>query len=203
MQLNDAIACASLLASSYPCTGSVGGMSRETELVVIGGRSGVGKSTVGYELSTLLEEQHVGHCFIDGDNLDHLVPKPVGDPLGTALTERNLRALWMNYFELGCDRLIYVNTLSLLEIPMLVRAMGTDPRVTAVLLRSSDATAGERLSRRELATRMEAAVLRSTVKAARLDEQAPDWVHRVDTDALSASEVARCVLRLTAWAEAD
>lgn len=177
-------------------------MATSCELLVIGGRSGVGKSTAAEEISALLEEQSVSHCLIDGDNLDWAHPKPSDDPHGTALTERNLHSMWQNYASVGYTRLIYVNTMSVAEVPMLVRAMGGTPRVTAVLLRSTDAAARSRLEQRELPSRVEAALLRSQLKAKWLDDDAPSSVHRVDTDDATAAEVARRVLALTGWTSA-
>lgn len=89
--------------------------------------------------------------------------------------------------------------MSVAEVPMLVRAMGGSPRVTAVLLRSSDAEAKSRLAQRELPARVEAAFMRSQMKAKWLDDDAPSWVHRVDTDETTAQEVAQIVLALTGW----
>lgn len=39
------------------------------------------------------------------------------DPHRTAITERNLAAIWANYAALGETRLIYTNTVSVLEEP--------------------------------------------------------------------------------------
>jgi hypothetical protein len=61
------------------------------------------------------------------------------------LAERNLSAMWRNYTSIGHSRLIYTNTASVKFIDELVSAMGDDPRVTAVLLTATDATARERL----------------------------------------------------------
>lgn len=62
------------------------------EALLIGGRAGVGKTTVGWEVS-------------------------------------------------GYRRLIYTNTVSVLEADLIARAMGGAPRITSVLLTAGDATA--------------------------------------------------------------
>ncbi len=52
----------------------------EREALLIAGRSGVGKSTVGQEVSALSRDAGVAHCLIEGDVLDHVHPAPPGDP---------------------------------------------------------------------------------------------------------------------------
>jgi adenylylsulfate kinase-like enzyme len=55
----------------------------------IGGRAGVGKSSVGYELHAQLSAARVQHCLIEGDNLDQAWPTPHEH----GLAEQNLAAL--------------------------------------------------------------------------------------------------------------
>jgi N-acetyltransferase len=47
-----------------------------TELLLLGGRSGVGKSTVAGELHHLLAQADVKHALIEGDSLDLAYPAP-------------------------------------------------------------------------------------------------------------------------------
>src|SRR6187200_1614280 len=42
--------------------------------------SGVGKTTVAYEVSAMLAARDVAHALIDTDNLDHIHPPPADDP---------------------------------------------------------------------------------------------------------------------------
>jgi hypothetical protein len=95
-----------------------------TELLLIGGRSGVGKSAVGNELHHLLVEREVMHRFIEGDNLDLAYPPP----WEYGLAEANLSVMWRNYQALGHHRLIYANTFSVLCSDQLVAAIdGASP----------------------------------------------------------------------------
>src|SRR4051794_28780248 len=80
-----------------------------SQLLLVGGRSGSGKTTVAYAVSARLQELGVAHCHVEGDNLDAAYPKAPDDPRGTRLTEANLTALWRNYRLIGHHRLIYVN----------------------------------------------------------------------------------------------
>jgi predicted kinase len=168
-------------------------------LLLIGGRSGVGKSSVGWEASAQLQAAGVAHCFIEGDFLDQAYPAPAGDPNRTELTRSNLTALWRNYAELGYRRLIYTNTVSVLERELVADAMGGDVSVTAVLLTAGDAVANQRLSGRETGSRYEDHVARGEAAAKHLEAAAPAWVVRLATDGRSVVEVARDVVGLTGW----
>ncbi len=53
------------------------------ELLLLGGRAGVGKTSVAAEVSLLLREAGVTHCHIEGDVLDAAYPKPQEDPDGS------------------------------------------------------------------------------------------------------------------------
>ena len=167
----------------------------QSHLILIGGRSGVGKTTVASVLHTLLIELDVKHAYIEGDLLDLAHPAPWKEQLA----ERNLALMWANYRELGFRRLIYTNTVSILEVSALTAAMGDSPSVTSVLLRASDETAAERLSQREFGTSLELHLNRSATAATRLDIEAPDTVHRIPTDGRTPSTIAQQILDLSGW----
>jgi hypothetical protein len=169
----------------------------QTEALLVGGRAGVGKSSVGYEIHEQLSAVGIRHCLIEGDNLDMAYP----EPWEHHLAERNLAAMWANYRALGYRRMIYTNTASVLEkvIGELTAAMGDDPEVTGVLLACSDATARQRLARREIGSALDSHVERSAQMARRLDRHAPAWVHRVATDERTVADIAAEIIALTAW----
>lgn len=169
------------------------------EALLIGGRSGVGKTTVGWEISAQLQGLRVAHCLIEGDNLDQAFPAPADDPARTRMTEANLAAIWRNYAALGYRRLIYTNTVSVLEPDLIARAMGGTPRITAVLLTADDTTARQRLSIREIGSQLDAHVSRSTAMAQHLEATAPPWVARVPTDGRSVTDIARDAIAATNW----
>lgn len=174
-----------------------------TEVLLIGGRSGAGKSSVGWEVSVLLRAAAVAHAVIEGDFMGQVHPAPPGDPDRLGITERNLAAIWSNYAALGYRRLVYTNTASVLpgSVAMVTRAMGPAVRAVPVLLTASDATAGARLADRERGSELAASLARSTEMARMLDEQAPDAL-RVATDGRSVAEVAAAVVAATGWCAA-
>ncbi|MFB7740361.1 AAA family ATPase [Streptomyces sp. NPDC056112] len=171
------------------------------EVLLIGGRAGVGKTTVGWEVSALLRAAAVSHAVIDGDFMGRVHPAPEGDPHRSEITESNLTAVWANFARRGCRRLIYTNTLSVLPeaTGMFERAMGTGVRIVRVLLTASDATARERLVRRELGSELEQELEGSARKARLLDQRAPAETVRVLTDGRAVVDIAREVVTATNW----
>jgi 2-phosphoglycerate kinase len=49
-------------------------MNMRSEVLFVGGRSGVGKSSVAFELHAQLAALKVKHCVIEGDSLDLAFP---------------------------------------------------------------------------------------------------------------------------------
>jgi hypothetical protein len=160
-------------------------------LLLIGGRSGVGKSTIASALHELLSERDVKHAVVEGDALDLAHPAPWEH----RLAERNLSAIWSNYRSLGYRRLVYTNTVSVLEATSLADAMGDRPRVTSVLLRASDEATAQRLAVREHGASLELHLERGARMAPLLDTQAPVHVRRVLSAGAprSSAEPSSCV----------
>jgi hypothetical protein len=170
-----------------------------SEVLFVGGRSGVGKSSVGHEVHAQLTAADVRHAFIEGDMMDLAHPPPWED----RMAERNLAAMWANYRADGYRRLVYTGTVTVRFTVELAAAMGDEPRVHAVLLTASDATAHARLARRELGGGYELHVARSDIAARSLEASVPQWVHRVATDGRMVAAIAAEVVALTGWLALD
>lgn len=172
------------------------------EALLIGGRAGVGKTTVGWEVSVLLRAAEVPHAVIDGDFMGYVHPAPEGDPRRSGITESNLTAVWANFARLGHRRLIYTNTRSVLPEAggMFQRAMGAQVRMVRVLLTATDATARERLVRREIGSELERELEASARKARLLDQRVHAETVRVVTDGRTVVDIAREVVAATGWA---
>jgi hypothetical protein len=108
--------------------------------------------------------------------------------------------MWGDYRALGYRRLIYTNTVSVRFAGELTAAMGDDPDVTAVLLTADDATARQRLARREIGSGLEARIARRDAAARDLERLSPPWVHRVPTDDRPVTDIAARIIGLTGWA---
>ena len=170
-------------------------MLEQSEVLFIGGRAGVGKSSVAAELHEHLYAARVKHAVIEGDNLDLAYPPPWEH----GLAEKNLSAMWQNYRALGYRKLIYTNTVSVLYTEVLTAAMGDDPLVKAVLLQASDDFAASRLEGRESATTLELHLTRIRARAAELEEKTPLWIWRINTDSKDVPTVASEILERLRW----
>ncbi|MGI5200379.1 AAA family ATPase [Spirillospora sp. CA-108201] len=171
------------------------------EVLLIGGRAGAGKTTVGWEVSALLRAASVSHAIIDGDFMGQVHPAPQGDPDRSKITESNLAAVWANFARSGYRRLVYTNTLSVLPetTGMFQRALGVEARIVRVLLTASDSTICERLARRELGSELEQELAGSARKARWLDQRVPAETVRVVTDHRAVVDIAREVVAATGW----
>lgn len=174
------------------------------EVLLIGGRAGAGKTTVGWEVSALLRAAAVPHAIIEGDFMGQVHPAPEGDPHRSEITESNLTAVWANFARRGYRRLIYTNTVSVLPeaTGMFERAMGAEVGIVRVLLTASDGTARERLTGRELGSELEHELAGSLRKARLLEQRAPSGTVRVVTGGRPVADIAREVVAATGWAGA-
>ncbi|RDI50004.1 hypothetical protein [Nocardia mexicana] len=172
-------------------------MNEPSEVLLIGGRSGVGKSSIGFELHAQLSDLGVRHCLIEGDLLDLAYPAPWEHELA----EQNLAAMWSNYRALGYRRMIYTNTASVLPAvaDKLTAAMGDAPTAIGILLTCTDESARHRLSQREIGTALDRHLHRSTCMAEKLNREAPPWVHRIPTDHRPIPDIATQILTHTGW----
>lgn len=168
-----------------------------SEVLFIGGRAGVGKSTTALEVSHLLARADVRHAVIEGDNLDEAYPMPWRQ--GLNLAELNLAAMWKNYRAAGYRRLVFTNTVSVLQLDVLSAALGGKVRGVGVLLTASDETARARLAMREIGSALDSHVRRSAWGSRELEAKAPGSVHRVPTDGRPVTEIAHELVALTGW----
>ncbi|GAA1363146.1 hypothetical protein [Catellatospora chokoriensis] len=171
----------------------------QVEVLFIGGRSGVGKSTVALEVCARLEAAGIGHVQLEGDFLGQVFPPPAGDPDRSRIVLDNLAALWRNFAALGYRRLVYTNTVSVLYADELARALHAPVKIVRVLLTASDEVANGRLATRELGSGLDVHIARSARAAARLDRDAPADAVRIATDGRSVVDVATDVVAATGW----
>ncbi len=148
-------------------------------------------------MSRILAAADVAHALIEGDALDQAHPEPWRQ--GIPLAERNLAAIWRNCRDAGWTRVIYTNTVSVLELPALTAALGGEVEAVGVLLTADDATAAARLAGREIGSGLADAIARSASAAPRLEAGSADAVHRLATDGRTVAEIAAEVVALSGW----
>lgn len=165
-----------------------------TDVLVISGPAGVGKSTTAFEVSHQLQAAGVDHVLIDTDELDRIYPVP--DDLSD-VTERNLAAMWRTFAARGACRVILVGVY--LDRPTeldWVRRAIPDAAITCVRLAASDATLVDRVDRREVGSGRDEQLERTRRQVAAIDADLRGGVTVIDTDGLAVDESAQRILAI-------
>lgn len=165
-----------------------------TDILVISGPAGVGKSTTAFEVSHQLQAAGVDHVLIDTDELDRIYPVP-DDP--SDVTERNLAAMWGTFAARGARRLILVGVY--LDRPTeldWVRRAIPDAAITCVRLAASDATLVDRVDRREIGSDRAGQLERTRRQVAAIDADRREDVTVIVTDGLAVEDIAGQILAI-------
>ena len=165
--------------------------------LLISGPVGVGKTTVGYEVSSVLVEQGVAHTFVDLDVLAQTYPAPPGDRFNTGLALTILGDLWRRASAAGSRNLVLSRVLETEEGLQALRAALPDSDVFVVQLRASATTLVERVGVREVGSGYDWHAARA-VELLDLLERAPADA-RIETDGRAVPDVASEVAALVTW----
>jgi hypothetical protein len=168
------------------------------EVLLIGGSAGVGKSSVGWEVSVQLNHRGISHWHLEGDVLDAAWPRPRDDQDGQRMTVNTMRAMAGVFAAEGYTRCVYVQTASVIESHVVAQALG-NVRTVGVLLTASEATRVQRLSGREIGTDLDRHVASTRRMADRLQQESPEWVVRISTDGRSVAAIATDVIERSGW----
>ncbi len=174
-------------------------MNELTPVVVISGPVGVGKTSVGWELTECLEEAGIPHTFVDYDVLRATYPRPAGDRWGNKLGYKNLADIWRNCAEAGSRNLIIADVV---EDSSTVDALNTcvpDASITVVQLSATTETLAERVRQRELGTGLEWHLNRSMELAELLTRPSVPADLRQETDGLSLRDIAASIQSKINW----
>ncbi|MEL6814229.1 MAG: hypothetical protein AAFP03_05360 [Cyanobacteria bacterium J06598_3] len=131
--------------------------SKRVPLVLISGLVGVGKTSVGFEVSDLLCKQGVAHTFIDLDQLRYTYPRPVGDGkalpkedrFGGQLGIKNLRDVWRNAVAAGSRNLMIASVIETWADVEAIRQVVPGADVVVCQLRARVETLAARVRQRE------------------------------------------------------
>jgi 2-phosphoglycerate kinase len=178
------------------------------EILLLTGPAGVGKSTLSWEISTLLAERGIAHAAIESDELDRVFPRPSRQDLqrlapGTIdISTLNLRAMWSTYRELGHSRLIMSGVMMHLAFDrQWIAAAIPNAKFTVVRLIATGESIAERLARRETERSIDAQLQRSLRQVNHMVAESDKDILRIETDGRSVSEIALEVLAAIGWHE--
>jgi predicted kinase len=167
-------------------------------VLLLNGPVGVGKSTVGAEVSWRLSQAHLRHAFIDMAVLGTCWPAPPDDPWNERLVHRNLACVWANCAAAGAQRLVVCRVLEARSL--LDRIVDAVPgaRITVVRLQAPLPVLQQRLRAREAGCDPSwyldvAAYLVDVLERSDVAD------HVVDNAERPVPDVAREVLRLARW----
>jgi hypothetical protein len=169
------------------------------EILLLGGPAGVGKTSVGWEVSVQLSRKSVGHWHLEGDVLDSAWPRPADDQDGQRMTVNTLRAMAGVFAAEGYTRCVYVQTASVIDYHLVTTALGV-VRMSGVLLTATESTRFHRLGGREIGTDLDRHLHSTRRMAERLEREAPDWVVRIPTDDRTVTAIACEVVEQSGWA---
>jgi DNA polymerase III delta prime subunit len=168
-------------------------------LLLISGPVGVGKTTVGNEVSSSLERRGVAHTFIDMDALAWTYPRPPDDRFGKKLALLNLRDVWTNCAAKGSHNLIIARVIETRQDVEQIERAVPGARSLVCQLRANDETLIDRVRTRELGSGRDWHEARALELARSLQNKAPaDFV--VDTDGRLVSDIADEIVGQVEWA---
>jgi hypothetical protein len=171
-----------------------------TEILLITGAAGVGKSTASWEISEELKRRGLAHAVIDTDELDRVWPPPLDGTNWRRLDVANLASWWSRYAELGIPRLVLAGVFLDLDaaIAWITEAIPGGEIRTVRLVVSTDELR-RRVERREIGSAGADQLGRSLSQAAFIEAHPRADETVIDAGGLSVTELAVCVCDLMGW----
>lgn len=114
------------------------------------GPSGVGKSSVGYEIFRQVYQSGIKAAYLDFDQVGLCYPSPGEDPANHDVRAQNLGAVWPTYRAAGARCLVAAGRVETLDTVRRYAEMVPDTDLTLCRLRAGDDKLTERIFRRGL-----------------------------------------------------
>ncbi|MCB1614838.1 MAG: AAA family ATPase [Pseudomonadales bacterium] len=166
-------------------------------ILVISGAVGVGKSTVGKELSRLLRKNDVPHSFIDLDSLSATYPRPASDRFGKKLGLKNLATIIPNIMEYGTKNIVLSGVIADREDLVFLSSLKGIKSVKVCQLYASLDVLRLRISNRDEGEVFDWCFERAKVLSKSLRDSPKDF--SLNTDQLSPPEIASELLLKVSW----
>lgn len=173
-----------------------------TEVLAVCGPPGVGKSSLGWEISAQLRRAGITHAALDSDELDRVWPLSADDR--EQLCRANLATFWANAAARGVHRLVLVGVFLDRDANRgwLEDALA-HASITWLVLEASDAVLEQRVRRREVGSEAEAQLPRSLAVARQFRARHPADGHVLVTDRRSVADLAARAIRLAGWEQPE
>lgn len=171
----------------------------ETPVLVLSGPVGVGKTSVGGEVSEVLNLEGVPHTFVDFDQLRYTYPRTPEDPWGDGLAFQNLEAIWANCKRQWSRNLIVSSVVEDWSfIDHLSRAI-PGSRVITFQLFASPGTLKSRVEKREIGSGLDWHKSRAIELLSILSAETVPCNWRIDTEEKSITDLAEEIVRQVSW----
>ena len=169
----------------------------QTPVLVISGPVGVGKTTVGEEVSEVLDEQSVPHTFTDFDQLRYTYPRIPEDPWSNGLGLQNLESIWKNCWARGARNLVISTVVEEQEFLDKLALVIPNAKVTIFQLFASPENLIQRVSKREIGSGLEWHTNRAIELLAILENAPCDA--RIETDDRTIQDLAQTIADMVQW----
>ena len=168
-------------------------------IVIISGPVGVGKTSVGGEISNILEQRATPYTLIDFDQLRHTFPRPTDDPWNNVLALENLKSVWSNCEKAGASNLLISYVVE--EESFLTELSKKIPSGETVIFQLSAAigTLHSRIQHREVGSGLEWHQHRAGELLYTLSRQSTPCDHRINTDGKQVTEIAAEIVDWVRW----
>ncbi len=164
-------------------------VSGPVPLLWLCGPSGVGKTTVGWEIFTQVDAAGFTTCYLDIDQVGLCYPAPADDPDNHRIKRRNLGATWPTFRATGAQCLVVSGIVESRELAHSYAELLPGTALTLCRLRVGH----EELRRRFIQRGWRTDLVDDTVKDAEALEYSNVADLCVDTDGLSVPDVAASV----------